>query len=232
MVAELAASPEVSVIVAPLRRAADLGIEDARLRAPIVTFGALSRDAKALAADQVFLCLGTTIKKAGSRLAFRAVDHDAILEAARVAASAGARDAFLVSSLGADPTARGFYLRVKGEVEAALSELPFRSLHVFRPSILTGAPSGIPPRRAGGDPARQPPGSAHGGTAAPLPSHPGRRRRAGHGARIARPGRRSNRPRIRGDRRPRSVRGAGIPPYALGWYLRWTSRRYSRSTCV
>lgn len=150
MVAELAASPEVSVIVAPLRRAADLGIEDARLRAPIVTFGALSRDAKALAADQVFLCLGTTIKKAGSRLAFRAVDHDTILEAARVAASAGARDAFLVSSLGADPTARGFYLRVKGEVEAALSELPFRSLHVFRPSILTGARAeSRPAERAG-----------------------------------------------------------------------------------
>lgn len=138
MVAELAGSPGIAAVVAPLRRRADLGFESERLRTPLVTFGALPRDAEALAADQVFLCLGTTMKKAGSREAFRAVDHDAVLEAARVALAGGARDAFLVSSVGADVQARGFYLRVKGEVEASLSALPFRSLHVFRPSILTG----------------------------------------------------------------------------------------------
>jgi len=139
VVAELAASPDVASIVAPLRRPADLGVSDVRLRTPVVTFGSLSDAAEALAADQVFVCLGTTMKKAGSRPAFRAVDHDAVLEGVRVAMDGGARDVFLVSSVGADPAARGFYLRVKGETEAALAELPLRSLHVFRPSILTGA---------------------------------------------------------------------------------------------
>ncbi len=150
MVAELADSPDFAAIVAPLRRPADLGIADARLRTPVVAFGRLSDDAEALTADQVFVCLGTTMKKAGSRQAFRAVDHDAVLEAARVAVAGGARDVFLVSSLGADPAARGFYLRVKGETEAALAELPLRSLHVFRPSILTGARAeSRPAERAG-----------------------------------------------------------------------------------
>jgi uncharacterized protein YbjT (DUF2867 family) len=150
VVAELADSPDFAAIVAPLRRPADLGIADARLRTPVVAFGRLSDDAEALTADQVFVCLGTTMKKAGSRQAFRAVDHDAVLEAARVAVAGGARDVFLVSSLGADPAARGFYLRVKGETEAALAELPLRSLHVFRPSILTGARAeSRPAERAG-----------------------------------------------------------------------------------
>jgi len=150
VVAELADSPDFAAIVAPLRRPADLGIADARLRTPLVAFGRLSDDAEALTADQVFVCLGTTMKKAGSRQAFRAVDHDAVLEAARVAVAGGARDVFLVSSLGADPAARGFYLRVKGETEAALAELPLRSLHVFRPSILTGARTeSRPAERAG-----------------------------------------------------------------------------------
>jgi uncharacterized protein YbjT (DUF2867 family) len=151
VVAELlAASPGYGAIVAALRRPADLGIADARLRTPIVTFGRLSDDAEALAADQVFVCLGTTMKKAGSRAAFRAVDHDAVLEGVGVAVGRGARDVLLVSSVGADPAARGFYLRVKGETEAALAELPLRSLHVFRPSILKGARAEArPAERAG-----------------------------------------------------------------------------------
>jgi len=92
----------------------------------------------ALAVDDVFCCLGTTIGKAGSQEAFRAVDHGAVV---RVAQAARRRDAtcfLLVSSLGADPDSRVFYSRVKGEVERDVAALGFSSCVVLRPSLLLG----------------------------------------------------------------------------------------------
>src|SRR6267378_2585602 len=65
--------------------------------------------------DDVFCCLGTTIKQAGSQSAFR-----------------------LVSAIGADPESRVFYSRVKGETETAIRTLPYRGIQIFRPSLLLG----------------------------------------------------------------------------------------------
>lgn len=127
----------VAHVVTPVRRL-PLAPQPARVEALLVRFDELEAVAGSWAADQVFLCLGSTMKKAGSREAFRRVDLDYTIGAARIARSVGAEDAFLVSSTGADPSARSFYLRVKGEAENALREIPFHSVHVFRPSILTG----------------------------------------------------------------------------------------------
>jgi uncharacterized protein YbjT (DUF2867 family) len=89
-------------------------------------------------ADDAFCCLGTTIKKAGSQEAFRAVDHDAVLAFAKAARKAGARRFLLVSALGANPRSRVFYNRVKGETEEDLKGLGFESLIILRPSLLLG----------------------------------------------------------------------------------------------
>ena len=86
----------------------------------------------------VFCCLGTTITMAGSRPAVREVDYEYPLALARQAATLGARRYLLVSSVGADPGARNFYLRVKGDLESSLRALPFEALHLFRPSFLLG----------------------------------------------------------------------------------------------
>ena len=86
----------------------------------------------------LFCCLGTTIKKAGSPQAFRAVDFDLVLTFARAGRAAGAQRMMVVSSVGADPKASSLYLRVKGEMEEALSGLGFEALHIFRPSVLLG----------------------------------------------------------------------------------------------
>lgn len=88
--------------------------------------------------DDAFCCLGTTIKKAGSQEAFRAVDHDAVLAFAQAARKAGARRFLLVSALGADPHSRIFYNRVKGETEEDLKGVGFESLIILRPSLLLG----------------------------------------------------------------------------------------------
>lgn len=89
-------------------------------------------------ADTAFCTLGTTIKAAGSKEAFRAVDFDAVLAFARAAQRAGVRHFAVVSALGANPRSRTFYNQVKGEMEAALTVLGFASLVIARPSLLAG----------------------------------------------------------------------------------------------
>lgn len=138
LVEELALDPEVARVVAPCRRPDLRWPAWPKVEARPLDLGRTD-GAAPLICDQVFLCLGTTLRKAGSREAFRAVDLEAVAWAARLAVEGGARDAFLVSSLGADPGSRSFYLEVKGRAEEAVGSLPFRSVHVFRPSILTGA---------------------------------------------------------------------------------------------
>lgn len=114
-----------------------LAIASAKLEQRVVDFSAL--DVAGLAAPEVAFCaLGTTIGKAGSQAAFRAVDHDAVIEFAKAALAAGARCFALVSSLGADPHSRIFYNRVKGETEADLQALGFESLIFAQPSLLLG----------------------------------------------------------------------------------------------
>jgi uncharacterized protein YbjT (DUF2867 family) len=89
-------------------------------------------------AQDVFSALGTTIRKAGSQAAFRTVDLEMPLRAAQEALKAGVEQFVVVSSIGADPGSKNFYLRTKGELEQELAKLPFRALHILRPSLLTG----------------------------------------------------------------------------------------------
>lgn len=86
----------------------------------------------------VISCLGTTIKKAGSREAFRRVDFEAPLMLAKFAKESGAGQFLSVSSLGADARSRVFYSRVKGELEEAVKALQIPSTVFFRPSLLLG----------------------------------------------------------------------------------------------
>jgi uncharacterized protein YbjT (DUF2867 family) len=92
----------------------------------------------ALTGDVVFCCVGTTIKKAGSQAAFRAVDRDLPLKCAAVAHKNGVTRFQLVSAVGAKASSSNFYLRTKGETENGLRETGFESLYFLRPSFLIG----------------------------------------------------------------------------------------------
>lgn len=92
-------------------------------------------------------CLGTTIRQAGSQAAFRAVDHDLILSAAKGARMAGTRQMILVSAVGASANSRNFYLKTKGETEDGLRALGFERLDILRPGLLMGDRAG--PKRLG-----------------------------------------------------------------------------------
>jgi uncharacterized protein YbjT (DUF2867 family) len=88
--------------------------------------------------DAVVSCLGTTIKKAGSKEQFRSVDFEAVLQLAQFAKDSGAGQFLVISSLGANSASSTFYSRVKGEMEDALAALGLTSVTVFRPSLLVG----------------------------------------------------------------------------------------------
>jgi len=91
-----------------------------------------------LMADVVFCCLGTTIKKAGSKEAFRKVDFDYPLELAKISLKSGARQYNIVTAGGANSKSMFFYNKVKGDVEKSLINLEFQNLNIFRPSLLLG----------------------------------------------------------------------------------------------
>jgi uncharacterized protein YbjT (DUF2867 family) len=104
----------------------------------VVDFDQLQVDLKGRAASHVYCCLGTTMAQAKTREAFRKVDYEYPLALARAAREAGARVFILVSALGANAKSAVFYNRVKGELEAALADVGFPTLHIARPSLLLG----------------------------------------------------------------------------------------------
>ena len=88
--------------------------------------------------DHIYICLGTTIKKAGSQSEFKKVDFDYCVSFAKKAREAGATKISLVSTVGANPFAKNFYLKTKGEVEEEIKKIDFKYINIFRPSLLLG----------------------------------------------------------------------------------------------
>jgi len=113
----LLAAPDVSRVIAVTRR--PLGREHPRLANRIVQFERLESQLKGTVCEVALCCLGTTLRKAGSQQRFRTVDVDYVLTFARAAKAANARRFVVMSSVGADPNARNFYLRTKGEIVAS-----------------------------------------------------------------------------------------------------------------
>ena len=89
--------------------------------------------------DHIYICLGTTIKKAGSQSEFKKVDFDYCVSFAKKAREAGATKISLVSSVGANPYVKNFYLKTKGEVEEEIKKIDFHYINIFRPSLLLGS---------------------------------------------------------------------------------------------
>ena len=83
-----------------------------------------------------FSCLGTTKKQAGSMEAFFKVDHDINVNFAQLCREKKVGQFFFLSAMGADSNSRFFYNRVKGDTEAALAQLGFDKLVIFRPSLI------------------------------------------------------------------------------------------------
>lgn len=113
-------------------------VEAGHIRFLFSDFADLGALAAELAADDVFCCLGTTLKAAGSRGAFERVDYHYVVDLARAASAAGAKRFLAVSAVGASEASPAFYSRVKGRMERVVMALPFEAVHVVQPSLLLG----------------------------------------------------------------------------------------------
>ena len=146
LLALLARSPKYQQIICVTRRSLDLDsalkneakIHRQKVHNIVVDFDQLESHQDQMKADDVFCCLGTTIKVAGSQAAFKKVDYDYCLATAQVTLAQGAEHFLLITAIGADTKSLAFYSRVKGELESSVTELGFKNFSVFRPSLLVG----------------------------------------------------------------------------------------------
>ena len=135
MLEQLIASERYARVVVLTRRT--VHNENPKVDQRVVNFDQLAA-MELPATDDVFCALGTTIKKAGSQEAFRHIDLDFPLSLANKALARNAKQFLLVSSVGANAKSKNSYLRTKGELEDAVSAMPFQATHIFRPSVLVG----------------------------------------------------------------------------------------------
>ncbi len=117
----------------------ELPLSHKKLEQRVVSFDRLAQIADFPRVHDVFCCLGTTMKQAGSPDAFRKVDFTYVVELARVAVRHRASQFLVVTAVGADARSRILYSRVKGEAEEAVRRLQFEGMQIFRPSLLVGA---------------------------------------------------------------------------------------------
>jgi uncharacterized protein YbjT (DUF2867 family) len=115
-----------------------IGLTDPKLVQHSIDFNQISNYKELIKGDVVFCCMGTTIKTAGSKEAFKKVDFIFPTEFGKIAKQNGVKEFYLQSSLGADINSNNFYLKTKGEVEQILQQLNFNSFATFRPSMLLG----------------------------------------------------------------------------------------------
>lgn len=128
--------PSFSTVKVFVRR--KTGLVHSRLQEIVVDFEDSASMEKHFEGDVVFCCLGTTINAAGSKQAFEKVDLHYPSEIAGIASRKGIKMFLMISSVGADKRASGFYLRTKGRAEANVSGAGIPSVIIFRPSMLLG----------------------------------------------------------------------------------------------
>jgi len=116
----------------------DPGINDKKLVNRIVDIADVKSWSSEITGDELYICLGTTIKKAGSIAAMEVADRDVPAEIARVGRDNGVKAIAVVSSIGADPGARNYYLRIKGEMETEIAGIGYDRTVIVRPSMLLG----------------------------------------------------------------------------------------------
>jgi len=109
-----------------------------KLKEVVTKFDNLEHELSNIQAQDVYCCIGTTIKKAGSREAFKKIDLSLVVTVAELMKKQGAEQFLVISAMGANRDSKVFYNRTKGEMEAALQKLDYPCLRIIRPSLLLG----------------------------------------------------------------------------------------------
>lgn len=109
-----------------------------KLKQLVINFDEIHQHSSEIIGDDIFCCLGSTVKKTPDLTIYKKIDYQYPLDIAQIAFGNGAKNYHLVSSMGANPKSKLFYIRTKGEIERDLQNLSFQSLHIYRPSLLDG----------------------------------------------------------------------------------------------
>ncbi len=134
VVANLLASEKYSQVIVFARKPFDLN----HPKITPVIFDFDNPDPALVKADDIFCCLGTTMKKAGSKAAFYRVDYVYPYEIAQMALANGAKRFAIITAMGANHKSIFYYNRVKGDIEEKLKQLGYETVLIFRPSLLLG----------------------------------------------------------------------------------------------
>lgn len=132
----LLADPNYSKVKIIVRK--KLPVTNEKLEQIIADFSTIEVHKEKLKADVVFSCLGSTKKKTPDLREYYQIDHDYPLLVAKLTKDQGVESFHIVSSLGANSSSSGFYLKMKGETEDDIAKIGFKSYHIYRPSLLTG----------------------------------------------------------------------------------------------
>ncbi|MCF8260132.1 MAG: NAD(P)H-binding protein [Melioribacteraceae bacterium] len=116
----------------------EVGYQESKIEQIVIDFRKVDEWREKLQGDVLFSTLGTTIKKAGSKIVQFKIDYTYQFDVAKNAAENGVKNYVLVSSSGADPNSKIFYTRMKGKLDRDVESLNFELIRILRPSILEG----------------------------------------------------------------------------------------------
>lgn len=114
------------------------GLHHPKLKEILVDFNQIEDFAEYIQGTVIFSCLGSTRNKSPDLATYRKIDHDYAINIAQIASKNGAEQFHLISSIGANASSDNFYLKMKGETERDLKKIPFKSIHIYQPSLLDG----------------------------------------------------------------------------------------------
>lgn len=127
---------EIGEVVVLVRK--PLPLNNVKLIQIITDFDSLEKVKKEISGDALYCCLGSTKSKTPGILDYRKVDHDYPVTLAKIASENKVTQFHLISALGADINSNFFYTKLKGETEKDVIKLPFKTIHIYQPSLLTG----------------------------------------------------------------------------------------------
>lgn len=136
LIKALVAEPTIKEVMAVTRKQTDFN--SPKVENCVVDFDNLASYRHVFTGDALFSCLGTTKKQAGSIAAQRVVDVEYQFKAAELAVTNGVSEYFLVSSSGAKSSSTNDYMQMKGELEDKITQLNFKRICIFQPSLLIG----------------------------------------------------------------------------------------------
>ncbi|KGJ95808.1 NAD(P)H-binding protein [Thalassotalea sp. ND16A] len=117
---------------------APIALQHPKFKQQVINFNNIEQYAQLFNVDEIFCCLGTTIKKAKSKGNFARIDYQLVKDIAQLACAAKVKRFLVISSLGANANSKSFYSATKGKMEMAVKTFNIAQCYVFRPSLLLG----------------------------------------------------------------------------------------------